>query len=224
MSDRQADRERRAMTDEFVTRATYAAMVAERDALAARAETAEAMVAAQADNRRMDRGRIEMLKAERDSLETRLAAAHGLQSERDALTAECGTLRRELQIADEARRELIVDRDVLDRDIAGLIDERNRLTAKVIAAHGLQSRAERAEAERDRFQLLLADSQGDKLRLRAERAEAALAVASEIVSIMECYDEQEAEGHVDTAGRLEHMGDVWRLLDRWRAAIAAVPS
>ena len=41
-------------------------------------------------------------------------------------------------------------------------------------------------------------------------------VCKEIVEIMEEYDRQNASGYVDTPGGLEHMGDVWRLLDRWR--------
>lgn len=42
-------------------------------------------------------------------------------------------------------------------------------------------------------------------------------VCGEIVDIMRTHDEQEAEmGYVDTPGGLEHMGDVWRLLHRWR--------
>ena len=45
-------------------------------------------------------------------------------------------------------------------------------------------------------------------------------VTNQIVAIMHTYDEQEAAGCVDTPGGLEHMGDVWRLLDRWRAALA----
>ena len=45
-------------------------------------------------------------------------------------------------------------------------------------------------------------------------------VCSEIVDIMRTYDEQEAEnGYVDTPGGLEHMGDVWRKLNKWRDRI-----
>ena len=48
------------------------------------------------------------------------------------------------------------------------------------------------------------------------------AVCKEIIEIMNTYDEQEAErGYVDTPGGLEHMGDVWRLLRRWRDALEA---
>lgn len=42
-------------------------------------------------------------------------------------------------------------------------------------------------------------------------------VCGEIVEIMETRDEQhEAGDFYGTPGGLEHMGDVWRLLDRWR--------
>ncbi len=61
--------------------------------------------------------------------------------------------------------------------------------------------------------------------IRAEEREARKArdaVCDEIVSIMEVYDEQVAKnGYCDTPGGLEHMGDVWKLLDGWRAAIRA---
>jgi hypothetical protein len=42
-------------------------------------------------------------------------------------------------------------------------------------------------------------------------------VADEIVEIMRVYDQQQAE-HVygGTPGGLEHMGDGWRLLNKWR--------
>lgn len=47
-------------------------------------------------------------------------------------------------------------------------------------------------------------------------------IGAEIVSIMETYDQQEAErGYVDTPGGLEHMGDVWRLLGGWRDRLAS---
>ena len=41
-------------------------------------------------------------------------------------------------------------------------------------------------------------------------------ICDEILRIMQVYDEQEAKGNVDTPGGLEHMGDVWKLLDGWR--------
>ena len=41
-------------------------------------------------------------------------------------------------------------------------------------------------------------------------------VCAEIINIMKEFDRQEAAGGVDTPGGLEHMGDVWRLLDTWR--------
>jgi len=44
-------------------------------------------------------------------------------------------------------------------------------------------------------------------------------VAAEIMEIMKVYHEQEAEGMVDTPGGLEHMGDVWSLLERWEGYI-----
>jgi len=46
------------------------------------------------------------------------------------------------------------------------------------------------------------------------------AVCDEILELMEEYDSQLASrGGVDTPGGLEHMGDVWRLLNRWRGWI-----
>ena len=49
-------------------------------------------------------------------------------------------------------------------------------------------------------------------------------IADEIVAIMETYDQQQAErGYVDTPGGLEHMGDVWRLLDEWRDRLKSAP-
>jgi hypothetical protein len=43
------------------------------------------------------------------------------------------------------------------------------------------------------------------------------AVCDEIIEIMATHDEQmNKNGYVDTPGGLEHMGDVWRLLSRWR--------
>ena len=41
-------------------------------------------------------------------------------------------------------------------------------------------------------------------------------ICAEIQDIMEVYREQEkTEYGVDTPGGLEHMGDVWKLLNRW---------
>lgn len=52
--------------------------------------------------------------------------------------------------------------------------------------------------------------------------EARKRVCDSIVEIMQTYDEQEAQGiYGGTPGGLEHMGDVWRLLDRWRTALVA---
>lgn len=46
-------------------------------------------------------------------------------------------------------------------------------------------------------------------------------ICAEIVSIMAAYDEQnQSRFGVDTPGGLEHMGDVWRLLDSWRRQLA----
>lgn len=52
------------------------------------------------------------------------------------------------------------------------------------------------------------------------QASEAMAIANEIIEIMKTYDEQEAEGCIDTPGGLEHMGDVWRLLGGWRDRLA----
>ena len=46
-------------------------------------------------------------------------------------------------------------------------------------------------------------------------------VCQEIIRIMQTYDNQKAAGIYGTPGGLEHMGDVWRMLDRWRAALLA---
>lgn len=46
-------------------------------------------------------------------------------------------------------------------------------------------------------------------------------ITDEVVAIMATYHEQEKSAYgVDTPGGLEHMGDVWALLDKW-AALAA---
>lgn len=56
-----------------------------------------------------------------------------------------------------------------------------------------------------------------------ERLPKLKAVASEIREIMATYREQlTKQGYVDTPGGLEHMGDVWRLLERWDEALAAL--
>lgn len=41
-------------------------------------------------------------------------------------------------------------------------------------------------------------------------------IAREIIEIMGTRDRQEAEHTYGTPGGLEHIGDVWRLLDQWR--------
>lgn len=48
-------------------------------------------------------------------------------------------------------------------------------------------------------------------------------ICDEIQEIMRTYDEQmeRNNGYVDTPGGLEHMGDVWSLLERWRTALVA---
>lgn len=51
--------------------------------------------------------------------------------------------------------------------------------------------------------------------------EAKIRVCQEVVRIMRMYDEQNRRGYVDSPGGLEHMGDVWRLLGRWRDALLA---
>ena len=53
-------------------------------------------------------------------------------------------------------------------------------------------------------------------------ADTAIEIAFEILDIMATHDQQIAErGYVDTPGGLEHMGDVWKLLGRWRAELRA---
>jgi hypothetical protein len=46
-------------------------------------------------------------------------------------------------------------------------------------------------------------------------------ICSEIQRIMRVYREQEEVGELGTPGGLEHMGDVWRLLGKWDAMLAA---
>lgn len=62
-------------------------------------------------------------------------------------------------------------------------------------------------------------SEGQALRIRDERIAAMVAVCDGIREIMATYRKQEARGGVDTPGGLEHMGDVWRLLSKWDAAL-----
>jgi len=51
---------------------------------------------------------------------------------------------------------------------------------------------------------------------------AMVAICEEILDIMETYDRQmERRGWVDTPGGLEHMGDVWSMLNGWRDALKA---
>jgi len=45
-------------------------------------------------------------------------------------------------------------------------------------------------------------------------------ICAEIQEIMQDYREQESEGRISTPGGLEHMGDVWRLLRKWDAALS----
>lgn len=45
-------------------------------------------------------------------------------------------------------------------------------------------------------------------------------ICDQIVAIMATYDRQMREdGYIGTPGGLEHMGDVWRLLGRWRGLL-----
>ena len=46
-------------------------------------------------------------------------------------------------------------------------------------------------------------------------------VCDEIIDIMRERDDQEARGIWGTPGGLEHMGDVWSLLARWRDVLLA---
>lgn len=47
------------------------------------------------------------------------------------------------------------------------------------------------------------------------------AICNEIIDIMRVYDKQTAKnGYPDTPGGLEHMGDVWAMLGRWRDTLA----
>lgn len=47
-------------------------------------------------------------------------------------------------------------------------------------------------------------------------------IGEEIIEIMKTHDEQmDAHGYVDTPGGLEHMGDVWSLLSKWRDRLLA---
>lgn len=50
-------------------------------------------------------------------------------------------------------------------------------------------------------------------------------IGAEIIQIMETYDAQVARsGYPDTPGGLEHMRDVWSLLDGWRDQLRAALS
>ncbi len=47
-------------------------------------------------------------------------------------------------------------------------------------------------------------------------------VCAEILEIMETYHEQDKSPYgVDTPGGLEHMGDVWRLFEKWEQLLHA---
>ena len=46
-------------------------------------------------------------------------------------------------------------------------------------------------------------------------------VCSEIQRIMRVYREQMEADELGTPGGLEHMGDVWRLLEKWDVMLAA---
>lgn len=60
--------------------------------------------------------------------------------------------------------------------------------------------------------------QGDRIDAITIRRQ----VCSEILDIMKTYHEQDARGYVDTPGGLEHMGDVWRLFQKWKDALTAI--
>lgn len=44
-------------------------------------------------------------------------------------------------------------------------------------------------------------------------------VCNEILAIMKEHDRQEERGYVDTPGGIEHKGDAFRLLGRWRTLL-----
>lgn len=46
-------------------------------------------------------------------------------------------------------------------------------------------------------------------------------VCREILEIMEEYDRQSAKGYVDSPGGIEHKGDAFKLLARWREILMA---
>ena len=55
--------------------------------------------------------------------------------------------------------------------------------------------------------------------LALPRKRASSVVCAEILSIMDTYHDQEANGRIDTPGGFEHMGDVWRTLERWEKTL-----
>lgn len=44
-------------------------------------------------------------------------------------------------------------------------------------------------------------------------------VCTEVIEIMATYHEQMEAGSLGTPGGLEHMGDVWRLLEKWEQVL-----
>lgn len=78
-----------------------------------------------------------------------------------------------------------------------------------------------AASEIERLRPLL-----DERTKERDEARAALnaheGIGPEILSIMETYDRQMEEyGYADTPGGLEHIGDVWKMLNRWRDELKA---
>lgn len=49
--------------------------------------------------------------------------------------------------------------------------------------------------------------------------EAKTKICNEILEIMAEHDRQEARGHVDTPGGIEHKGDVFKMFARWRTSL-----
>ena len=80
-------------------------------------------------------------------------------------------------------------------------------------------------AERDALKTLMKRRESFILGLlwdTTEKSDVAQKVGEEIIEIMQTYDHQmSVAGYVDTPGGLEHMGDVWLLLSKWRDRLIA---